>query len=47
LRTLGHAERSIHGDHAVHPHWSDALAIFSAVGTPEAGQLRTLLDSTT
>jgi hypothetical protein len=43
LRTLGHAVREIHGDEAVHPHWPDALAIFTELGTPEAEGLRSLL----
>jgi DNA-binding SARP family transcriptional activator len=47
LRTLGHAERHIHGDQAAHRHWPAALAIFTELGTPEAGQLRTLLGTTT
>jgi DNA-binding SARP family transcriptional activator len=46
LRTLGHAERQIHGQEAVRPHWPDALAIFTELGTPEAEQLRTLLGTT-
>ncbi len=47
LRTLGHVERQLRGDQAVHPHWPNALAIFTELGTPEAEQLRTLLGTTT
>ncbi|HEU4422490.1 MAG TPA: tetratricopeptide repeat protein [Pilimelia sp.] len=42
LLALGHAARDTDGGQAGRPEWDEALALFTAIGAPEATQVRTL-----